>query len=107
MSGLQPTQITFFTVLWLVAVVAGGVTGGALGSDLLGTLGAITGLIIGVMIGHAVGVVPDWLSTRLMFRHIARSSDERLWRIVNLGFWNLYQTLALLQLAGRGHNVRT
>ncbi len=107
MGGLQSTQITFFHVLWLVAVVAGGMTGAGFGSDLLGTWGAIAGGILGVVAGHVVGVLPDWLSTRLMFRHIMRSSDEKLWQIVNLGFWNFYQTLALLQLAARGQNVRT
>ncbi len=82
-------------------------TGVRFGSVHLGTLGAIAGGILGVVVGHVVGVVPDWLSTKLMFRHIVRSSDERLWKIVNLGFWNFYQTLALLQLAPRGRNVRT
>ena len=57
--------------------------------------------------GSTGGTAPEWLSTRLMFRHIMRSSDEKLWQIVNLGFWNFYQTLALLQLAARGQNVRS
>jgi hypothetical protein len=106
MGGLQPTQITFFHVLWLVAVVAGGMAGSGLGYNLLGIGGALAGGILGVVTGHVVGVLPDWLSTRLMFRRIARSSDERLWKIVNLGFWNFYQTLALLQLAARGQLPR-
>ncbi len=107
MGGFQSTQVTLFEVLWLVAVVAGGIAGANLGSELFGTWGAIAGGILGVVLGHVVGVIPDWLSTRLMFRHIARSSDERLWKIVNLGFWNFYQTMALLQLAARGQDVRT
>ncbi len=106
MGGLQPTQITLFVVAWFVAVVIGGIGGANLGSELLGTGGAIAGGILGVVLGHVVGVIPDWLSTRLMFRHIARSSDEKLWKIVNLGFWNFYQTMALLQLAARGQDVR-
>jgi hypothetical protein len=107
MDGLQPTQITFFMVLWFAAIVAGGMTGGAVGSSHFGIWGGIVGGIVGVVVGHVIGVVPDWLSTKLMFRHLARSSDERLWKIVNLGSWNFYQTMALLQLAARGQNVRT
>jgi hypothetical protein len=107
MGGLQPTRMTLNVLLYLVAVVTGGVTGGGLGFNLFGVGGAIAGGIVGAGLGHAVGVVPEWLSTRLMFRHISRSSDEELWKIVHLGFWNFYQTLALLQLAARGQDVRT
>jgi hypothetical protein len=98
--------MTLCVLLYFVAVVTGAMTGGGLGLNLFGIGGAIAGGIVGAALGHVVGVVPDWLSTRLMFRHIRRSSDEKLWQIVNLGFWNFYQTLALLQLAARGQNVR-
>ncbi len=107
MSGLQYTRVTVFHVVWLVAVVAGGVAGAALGSRLLGTAGAIGGGIVGVLVGHAAGVTPDWLNYRLMFRHITRSSNEELWKMVNVGFWDFWQTMALLQLAARGQDVRT
>jgi len=107
MGGLQPTRITFFMILWLAAIVAGVVTGGAVGWSHCGFWGGVVGGLVGGVMGHVVGVTPDWLSTRFMFRHIARSSDEGLWKIVNLGFWNFYQTMALLQLAARGQDVRT
>ncbi len=107
MAGFQSTRVTLFEVLWFAAVVAGGILGVALGSDLFGRWGAITGGIIGVVVGHVVGVVPDRLSTKLFFRHLARSSDEELWKIVHEDFWAFCQTMALLQLAARGQNVRT
>lgn len=107
MGGFQSTRVTLFEVLWFVAVAAGGIVGVGLGSDLFGRWGAIAGGIIGVVIGHVVGVMPDWLSTRLFFRHLARSSDEELWKIVNEDFWAFCQTMALLQLAARGRDVRT
>jgi hypothetical protein len=40
-------------------------------------------------------------------RKLWRSSNEELWRTVNLGFWNFTQTFALLTLAGRNQDVRT
>ena len=107
MGGFQPTRVTLFEVLWLAALAAGGIAGIALGSHLFGRWGAIAGGIIGVVVGHVVGVVPNWLSTRLFFHHLARSSDEELWKIVHEDFWAFCQTMALLQLAARGRDVRT
>lgn len=107
MGGFQSTRVTLFEVLWLAAVIAGGIAGIALGSDWFGRGGAIAGGIIGVVVGHVVGVVPNVLSTKLFFRNLARSSNEELWKIVNEDFWAFCQTMALLQLAARGQNVRT
>jgi hypothetical protein len=90
-----------------MAVFCGGTGGATFGASRFGWLGGILGGVAGILIGHVIGVIPDWLSTRFMFRYIAKSSDEKLWRILNLGFWNFYQTLALLQLAARGRDVRT
>ncbi len=107
MGGFQSTRVTLFEVLWLAAVLAGGMAGIALGSHLFGRGGAIAGGILGVVVGHVVGVVPDVLSTKLFFRYLARSSNEELWKIVNEDFWAFCQTMALLQLAARRQNVRT
>ncbi len=107
MGGVRSTRVTLFEVLWLAAVIAGGIAGIALGSDLFGRVGAIAGGIVGVVVGHGVGVVPDVLSTKLFFRYLARSSNEELWKIVHEDFWAFCQTMALLQLAARGQNVRT
>jgi hypothetical protein len=106
MTMLQPTRITIFHVLWFVIVAVCGALGGSFGAKFLGVAGGIVGGLIGVVIGHVVGSLPVWLSTRLFFRKIRRSSDEELWKIVNLEFWNFSQTLALLQLAGRNQDVR-
>jgi hypothetical protein len=43
----------------------------------------------------------------LLFRNIERSSNEALKRTLSLGIWNFWQTLALLQLAARGEDVKT
>jgi len=83
----------------------GGAFGGYVGLSYFGMIGGIPGGLIGLFIGHVIGVLLDRRSTHLFFRKISRSSDEELWRIVNLGFWNLYQTMALLNLAARGQDV--
>lgn len=104
---LQPTQITLFVLLWFIMLVGGAATGVVCGAHAFGVAGGIIGGAIGLALGHVVGKLPEVLSTRWLFRSIARSSDEELWKTVNLGFWNFTQTLALLQLAGRNKDVQT
>ena len=104
---LQPTQITLFVLLWFLIVVGGTVTGAVCGGQAFGLLGSIVGGVIGLVVGHVVGKLPDVLSTRWLLRKLWRSSDDELWRTVNLGFWNFTQTFALLTLAGRNQDVRT
>lgn len=72
-----------------------------------GTIGGMVGVVIGLFVGHVGGNLPNRLETKLLLREIERSSDEELWQIVKLGSWNFYQTLALLKLAARGHEVRS
>jgi hypothetical protein len=104
---LQPTQITLFVLLWFI-MMGGGVAAGAMfGAKVYGIPGGILGGVIGLVLGHVVGKLPDVLSTRWLLRKLWRSSNEELWRTVNLGFWNFTQTFALLTLAGRNQDVRT
>jgi hypothetical protein len=104
---LQPTQITLFVLLWFLMLVVGTVTGAVCGGQAFGILGSIVCGVIGLVIGHVVGKMPDVLGTKWLLRKLSRSSDEELWRTVNLGFWNFTQTFALLTLAGRNQDVRT
>ena len=104
---LQPTRITIFVLLWYMMLIAGTVTGVVCGAQAFGVLGAIGGGVIGLVVGHVLGKLPDQLSTKWLLRKLWRSSNDELWRTVNLGFWNFTQTFALLTLAGRSQDVRT
>jgi hypothetical protein len=76
------------------------------GHKYFGTIGAIVGGITGLIIGFIIGYLLDKISTRSMFREIEGSSNEKLRAITEMKFWNFYTTLALLQLAARGEEVR-
>ena len=90
-----------------MALVVGTVTGVVCGGQAFGVLGSIVGGVIGLVVGHVVGKLPDVLSTKWLLRKLWRSSNDELWRIVNLRFWNFAQTFALLTLAGRNQDIRT
>jgi hypothetical protein len=104
---LQPTQITIFVLLWFMMLVGGTVAGVVCGAHAFGVFGSIAGGVIGLVAGHVVGKLPDVLSTKWLLRKLWRSSNDELWRTVDLGFWNFTQTFALLTLAGRKQDVRT
>jgi hypothetical protein len=106
MARLEPTQVNLFVLISLVVHIAGIVVGVALGSERFGLLGGIIGAALGFGIGHFLGNLPDQISMRMLFRRIHRSTNDQLWKTVDLGLWNFCQTLALLELAGRGENVR-
>lgn len=106
LRAVQPTQCTLSVLLYLLIFIAGGLAGVVAGVMHFGTIGGIIGAVIGLFVGHVVGNLPYRLETKLLFREIERSSDEELWQIVKLGLWNFYQTMALLKLAARGHDVR-
>ncbi|MGA2069963.1 MAG: hypothetical protein ABSG97_01325 [Sedimentisphaerales bacterium] len=106
MNGLQYTRITIFHVLWFVAVVADTALGLWIGFRYFSTTGVIAGGIIGLAIGHIVGCLPDWISTRLFFRHIMRCSKEELRAMVAADDWKFGHTMALLRLGALGEEVR-
>ena len=106
MIYLQPTRITLFLLLWFIAIFTGGIVGSSVGLDCFGIPGGILGGLAGLFISYAVGARLHRLNQRRFFRKIQRRADDELWRIVHLGIWNFYQTAALLELAGRGHEVR-
>lgn len=81
-------------------------TGVIFGAQMFGVIGSIVGGVIGFVVGHVVGKLPDVLSTKWLLRKLWRSSNDELWRTVNLRFWTFTQTFALLTLAGRNQDVR-
>ncbi|MCL4854608.1 MAG: hypothetical protein KJZ78_24880 [Bryobacteraceae bacterium] len=103
---LVPTQVTLFLLIQMLVAVGGSVIGVAIGKP-FGIVGAVVGAISGLLMGAFVGGLPDWLATRLLFRKVERSSNEELQDMVNLGFWNFCNTLAVLHLSARGQNVRS
>lgn len=104
---LQPTQITLPVLLWFMMMIGGSAAGALWGAKGFGVSGGVVGGVLGLVVGHVVGKLPDVLSTRWLLRKLWRTSDDELWRIVNLGFWNFTQTFVLLTLAGRNHDVRS
>lgn len=103
---LEPTQVTLFLLIQMLAAVGGSVTGVAIGKP-FGIVGAVVGGISGLLMGAFLGGLPDWLATRLLFRKVARSPNDELAKMVDLGLWNFSNTLALLHLSARGQNVRS
>jgi hypothetical protein len=106
-SMLQPTKITIFTLLWIMTLVLGAVAGVKCGAQAFGVIGSIAGGVFGLFVGNILGKLPQVLGIKWLLRRLRNSSDEELWRTVNLRFWNFTQTAALLVLAGRNHDVRT
>ena|GEM_PF-2564713 len=106
MYGLRYTRITLFHVLWLSTVGLCVTVGLVLGLRQSGTMGSIIGGVIGFVVGHFVGCLPDRVSTKMLFRHLKRSSSAELRSIVAADDWKFCHTMALLQLAARGEEVR-
>ena len=99
------TKFTIFHVIYLISMVVFVCVGFFAGRYFGGTLLTVAGVIIGAVVGHMIGVLPDHLSFASMLREIRESSDERLQEILAMDEWNLYQTMALLQLAARDMDV--
>lgn len=106
MNGLRYTRITIFHVLWLVAVAAGTALGLFVGLRYFSTMGLIICGIIGLAVGHVVGCLPDWICTRLFFRHLMKCSKDQLRAMVAAGDWKFDNTMALLRLGALGEDVR-
>ena len=106
MHGLQYTRITLFRVLWFATVALFVAVGLVLGLRHLGTLGAIVGGVVGFVVGSLVGSLPSWVSDKLLFRWLQRSSSAELRSVVAADDWKFCHTMALLQLAARGEEVR-
>ncbi|MGA2796763.1 MAG: hypothetical protein ABSE63_04220 [Thermoguttaceae bacterium] len=117
--GLETTQLTLFKLLQLVvsltcglvaaAILVRAIRDGLVGWGIWrGVLATLGGIAVGV-VGFIVGFVPfdllERLLTRRLFRKVQKSSNEDLWRIVDLGLWNFRYTLALLQLGARGQDI--
>jgi len=106
MNGLQYTRITIFHFLWLTSVASFTSLGLWVGLRYFGTIGVIASGVIGLVIGHVIGCLPDWISTRLFFRHIMQCSKEELRAMVAEDDWKFLHTMALLRLGAMGEEVR-
>lgn len=101
-----PTKITLYHVLWFACFISGAMLGSSVGLKYFGVAGGILGGITGMVSGFIIGGLPETWATKRFFKNIEQSSNEELWRIVNLELsWNFYQTMALLQLAAREQDV--
>jgi hypothetical protein len=107
MNGLQPTKITIFVLFWLVAIAVSATLGGLIGANLFGISGCVIGVILGFVLGNVLGQVPNRLALKYMLWDIAKSTNEELRRQICFPEWNFGNTMALLQLAARGEEVRT
>jgi hypothetical protein len=101
------TRITIFHILSLFFIFLGLGLGQMVGLHFLGGAGGVAGAIVGVILGYAISLIPEHIAHRSMFKQLETSSNEELWKIVNMSSWNFYQTVALLQLAARGQAVRS
>jgi hypothetical protein len=106
MGGFEHTRFGPIHVLWVVAVTAGAGLGCWVGYRYLGGTGCIVGGIIGVAIGHMAVVWLDLYMHRLMMKELAASSNAELRSTVEAEDWNFRHTMALLNLAARGEEVR-
>src|SRR5262245_12541952 len=106
MYPLQPTRLTLFVVLHLVARAFGLVVGASVGFKYFHIVGLVVGAMVGFLVGHILGYLPTWLRTQWMFRSIERSTNAALKDCLKCGEWNFYQTMALLQLAARKEDVQ-
>lgn len=105
---MQPfvyTRITIFHLFNWLGLIIGGNVGGTLGWKYFGITGAVIGGLLGLYLGGVIGLLPERLAMRAFFKDLENSSTERLWEIVAEPEWNFRQSMALLQLAGRGEDV--
>jgi hypothetical protein len=104
--AFEHTQINLFLLLEWIGTFAGLSVGLALGLKHLGLLGAGAGAVLGLLLGNSLGRLPDWWAFRYFFKEIEQSSDSTLREMISQGEWKMWHTMALLQLAARGHDVK-
>ncbi len=106
MRAFEHTQLNLFLLLEWIGAVGGLCVGLLLGLRHFGVPGAVLGAVVGLVLGTVLGKVPDWLAFRYSFREIQRSSDSKLREMISQGEWKFWHTMALLQLAARGQNIK-
>lgn len=101
-----PVAWTLSFLLSIIGTVMCATVGLQGGVELFGIAGGIAGLLLGVVVGVAASKCANRLSVKRLFRRVKRSTDAELWEMVDQRFgWTLETTLALAQLAARGHDV--
>ncbi|MFY9224613.1 MAG: hypothetical protein WAQ98_18205 [Blastocatellia bacterium] len=101
------TKITIFHIIFLLGLCFGLMTGMILGYSQYGIIGAIIVGVIGLYCGGQIGFFPHRLANRAIFKHIEKSTNEELRRIIDRNEWNFYNTLALMELSKRNQNINT
>jgi len=107
MRGLHYAGITVFRLLKWVGGGAGLTAGCVLGFKWLGVLGSLIGGTVGFCAGIFLITVPEELGFSMIMRKIERSPITQLRAMIAEGEWNLFHTMALLQLAARGEDVQS
>jgi len=103
---MEHTRFSIYHVILTCTLLGGLVLGGLLGAEYFGSVGGFVGGVIGLLLGHVLGVLPDWLSFKLMTREILNSSNEELRALVSNEHWDFENSYALLVLAARDQEVR-
>lgn len=98
-------RLTIFHVIYMVAVVSMTIIGISFGWMYGGVFLAAIGAIIGALAGHVISSIPPYLAHQSMIKEIEKSSNEKLREKLNDSKWNLYQTMALLQLGARDVDI--
>jgi hypothetical protein len=101
------TRITIIQVIALFFIALGISLGYLVGIRFFGRAGGILCAIVGFFVGQVIARFIEQFVHRSMFKELEKSSNEQLWKIVSMSWWNFYQTIALLQLAKRGQDVRS
>lgn len=104
---MQYTRFTLFHALWLAAVGLFVVIGIRVGEQLFGTVGLVAGGIIGFIVGHILGCLPSSIAMKKLYERLDRSTNSELRSMVAADDWKFGHTLALLQLAARGEEVKS
>jgi hypothetical protein len=102
---VESTRFTIFHVLWAILVAGGAVVGWIWGGH-FGAVGSIAGGAIGVVAATiAYLALRDELHRRWM-KQLQQSTSEELRAIIGRDDWKFEHTMALLNLAARGEDVR-
>lgn len=102
----QPARLTIFVLIQFLASWAGIVWGGLAGYHHFGIWGGVLGVVVGGILGVVLGTIPNFLSQEAMFRRMQKSTNAELRAELEKPMWNLWQTLALLNLQLRGEDVQ-
>jgi hypothetical protein len=106
MRAYHYTRFTIFHLLNLLGSLLGLYFGLRTGLHYFHLPVAILCSILGLITGMLLGAIPRYLAEKSFWKEITQSPDSRLLQIIQQDRWNFRQTMALLQLSTRGHDVQ-